>query len=694
MRRRPYYRRAGQAATRSLSDRVAGAAGASLVRQAPGPSRRAFFGTLLTLASSPWALASVSLPPWMQSQVATSLPQHDSDADAVTLYSDVNVTVTPDGKIRRLQRIVYRILRNQGARRAVVRVDFDAQSRITRMHGWSVPAEGKPYEVSEKDSVESALIGVLYGELMGDLRSKVLRIPAAVPGSTIGYEVEEELQPYTLEDDWAFQDTIPVREAHYSLELPPGWSYKATWINHPEEPSVQSTATHWQWQVQDVKAIKPEVRMPPMAAIEGRLAVSLVPPAGVGASLQSWRDLGAWYRGLTLDRRVASADIKSKAAELTASQVTSLGKIQALGTFVQSDIRYVAIELGIGGLQPHSAQSVFAHRYGDCKDKVTLLSTMLKEIGVDSHYLIVNTTRGAVTDSTPVGFRFNHVILAIQLPQDTQGASLPATLTHGKLGRLLLFDPTDTYTPLGQLAGPLQGGYGLLITPVGGELIEIPVLPADTSSIQRTAHLQLDESGRLSGEVHEIWAGDPASQERGTLDLMTQETDRVKSIESVLASSFPTFQLTKAAITNRQIASKPLEWTYSLEVDQYARPTGNLLTVRPRVLGSMSTGLLETREPRRYDIELEGPRRDTDSFEITMPEGYGVDDLPPPVDEDYPFAAYHSKTEAVGRTLKYTRVFEMKSVSVPVAQADQLKELYRIINNDERMPAVLKKTSP
>jgi hypothetical protein len=669
MRRRPYFRPDAKPARRILS----------------------FLGALVALVGCPYTWASVSIPPWMQSQLGTPLPQHDPDADAVTLYSDVNVVVTPNGKIRRTQRIVYRILRNQGARRAVVRLDFDAQSHITRMHGWSVPAEGKPYEVSEKDSVESALIGVLHGELMGDLRSKVLRIPAAVPGSTIGYEVEEELQPYALQDDWTFQDTIPVREARYSLELPPGWSYKATWINHPEEPATRATATHWQWQVQDVQGIKPEFQMPPLAALEGRLAVSLVPPAGSGESFQSWRDLGAWYRGLTLDRRVASADIKSKVAELTGSQTTTLAKMQALAGFVQSDIRYVAIELGIGGLQPHSAPNVFAHRYGDCKDKVTLLSTMLKEIGVESHYLIVNTTRGAVTDSTPVGLRFNHVILAIQLPQDTQDPTLPATLTDAKLGRLLLFDPTDTYTPLGQLAGALQGGYGLLVTPDGGELIQIPVLPPGTSSIQRTAHLQLDENGHLSGEVHEVWAGDPASEERSSLDLTTQETDRIKSIESVLAGSLPTFQLTKAAITNRQISSKPLEWTYSLEVDQYARPTGNLLTVRPRVLGSMSSGLLETREPRRYDIELEGPRRDSDLFEITLPEGYVVDELPPAVNEDYPFAAYHSKTEAVGRTLKYTRVFEMKSVTVPVAQAGDLKELYRIINNDERMPAVLKK---
>jgi hypothetical protein len=669
MRRRPYFRPDAKPARRILS----------------------FLGALVALVGCPYTWASVSIPPWMQSQLGTPLPQHDPDADAVTLYSDVNVVVTPNGKIRRTQRIVYRILRNQGARRAVVRLDFDAQSHITRMHGWSVPAEGKPYEVSEKDSVESALIGVLHGELMGDLRSKVLRIPAAVPGSTIGYEVEEELQPYALQDDWTFQDTIPVREARYSLELPPGWSYKATWINHPEEPATRATATHWQWQVQDVQGIKPEFQMPPLAALEGRLAVSLVPPAGSGESFQSWRDLGAWYRGLTLDRRVASADIKSKVAELTGSQTTTLAKMQALAGFVQSDIRYVAIELGIGGLQPHSAPNVFAHRYGDCKDKVTLLSTMLKEIGVESHYLIVNTTRGAVSDSTPVGLRFNHVILAIQLPQDTQDPTLPATLTDAKLGRLLLFDPTDTYTPLGQLAGALQGGYGLLVTPDGGELIQIPVLPPGTSSIQRTAHLQLDENGHLSGEVHEVWAGDPASEERSSLDLTTQETDRIKSIESVLAGSLPTFQLTKAAITNRQISSKPLEWTYSLEVDQYARPTGNLLTVRPRVLGSMSSGLLETREPRRYDIELEGPRRDSDLFEITLPEGYVVDELPPAVNEDYPFAAYHSKTEAVGRTLKYTRVFEMKSVTVPVAQAGDLKELYRIINNDERMPAVLKK---
>lgn len=652
----------------------------------------AALAALVAFGVSPTTGAAVTLPPWMQTQLGASLPEHDTETSAVTLYSAASVTLLPSGKILRTERVVYRILRTEGTRRALVRADFDGQSRITHMHGWSVSTDGKPYEVSEKDAVESALIGVLHGELMGDLRSKVLRIPAAVPGSTVGYEVEEELQPYALRDDWTFQDEIPVREANYSLELPAGWSYKATWVNHGEAPPIQLGPTHWQWQVQDVKAISPEQQMPPMAAVAGRVTVALVPPAGHEANFQTWREMGTWYQGLTSGRRTASPDIQKKVAELTASTPTTLGKIRGLAEFVQTDIRYVAIELGIGGLQPHSATDVFTHRYGDCKDKVTLLSAMLKEIGVDSHYLIVNTQRGVVTDSAPVGLEFNHVILAIQLPADTKDPALLAMLAHPKLGRLLLFDPTDSYTPFGRLAGLLQDGYGLLVAPEGGELIKIPELAADSNAIQRTAHLQLDARGQLSGDVHEVWLGDPAAAERGTLDATNQDTDRIKSIEAVLAGSFATFQLTKASLANRQASSKPLEWTYSLQVEQYAKVSGGLLTVRPRVLGSMSPGFLETKKPRRYDIQFDGLRRDTDVFEIDLPAGYEVDDLPPPVNEDHPFAAYHSRTELVGHTLRYTRTFETKGVSVPVAQAEELKTFYRVILNDERMPAVLRKT--
>ena len=71
-----------------------------------------------------------------------------------------------------------------------------------------------------------------------DLRTKTLRIPAATVGSVIGYEIEQELRPYVMVDEWEFQDTIPVREAHYTLQLPHGWSYKTNWLNQAEEHPV------------------------------------------------------------------------------------------------------------------------------------------------------------------------------------------------------------------------------------------------------------------------------------------------------------------------------------------------------------------------------------------------------------------------------------------------------------------------
>ena len=108
------------------------------------------------------------------------------------------------------------------------------------------------------------------------------------------------------------------------------------------------------------------------------------------------------------------------------------------------------------------------------------------------------------------------------------------------------------------------------------------------------------------------------------------------------------------------------------------------------MLGSKSSGILETKEPRKFPIEFDGPARDTDSFEIAIPPGYEVDDLPPPVDSDYSFASYHSKTEAKGNAIRYTRTFEVKELSVPVERAEELKKFYRIIASDERNTAVLK----
>ncbi len=630
----------------------------------------------------------------MHSLVNASLPNYDEKTDAVVLYSETNVSVLSADKIKTHVREAYKILRPSGRRYGTVVVSFNSHRKVASLRGWCIPAQGKDFEVKDKDATDISLPDIPGSELIVDVKDKVLHIPAPDPGNIVGYEYEVEEQPFFLQDVWYFQGTAPTRESHYSVQLPAAWEYKVSWLNHAEVEPTQAGNNLCQWAVHEVAGIRLESDMPPVRGIQGQMIISFLPPGGPASNaFASWREMGNWYLSLTNGRHNASPEIKQQVVALTASAHTSLEKMQTLAQFVQRGIRYVAIELGIGGLQPHPAPDVFAHRYGDCKDKATLMRSMLREIGVDSYYVVINTERGSVTRETPAHHGFNHAITAIKLPDGPTDPSLIATMQHPKLGKILFFDPTDPLTPFGQIRGPLQDNYALLVTPDGGELVELPQQPSKMNSIERTAKLTLDTTGTLRGDVKEIRLGDRAWSERWRLGTVVQNADRIKPIENLLAGSLTSFQITRATLVNLQQTDQPFGFNYSFESINYAKQTGNLFLVRPRVIGVKSSALLETKEQRKFPIEFEGPARDTDTFEIALPAGYEVDDLPAPVDADYSFASYHSKTEANGALVRYTRTFEIKELSVPVSRADELKAFYRTIASDERNTVVLKVSS-
>jgi len=644
---------------------------------------------LCVLASGTRAKAG-DAPRWMHALVNAPLSTHDERTDAVLLYSERIVNVQSADKVKVTVRQAVKILRPGGREYGFVVVPFDSRKKVTSVRGWCIPAQGKDYEVKEKEAIEAALPKTAGSELITDVKAKLLHIPAPDPGNIVGFEYELEEHPFVLQDVWHFQEEIPVRESRYSLQLPSGWEYRASWLNYPEV-KASTAGSQLQWAITDLKQIRKEDDMPPLAGVAGQMIVSFFPPGGAGLNgFSNWEQMSAWYLNLAGGRSDASPEIKQKVAELTATAKTPLEKMRALARFVQQDVRYVAIELGIGGWQPHTASQIYSHRYGDCKDKATLMSAMLHEIGIDSYYVIINTARGSVTPSTPANVGFNHAILAIKLPEGVSDESLVATLQHPKLGRILFFDPTNELTPFGQIRGHLQSNYGLLAIPQGGELIELPKQPASMNRIERTAMLTLDPQGNLQGQVSETRIGDRAASMRWTLRTVNNDRGRIKPIEDVLASSLSDFHVVKASVLNLTRNDEPFGFEYSFVAERYAKSAGDLLLVRPRVLGVKARGILETKEPRRFAIEFEGPVQDTDRFEITVPPGFVVDELPPPVDADYSFATYHSKSEVKGNVIDYTRTFEVKELSVPVSKSEELKKFYRIIATDERNTAVLK----
>src|SRR5260370_5891888 len=230
---------------------------------------------------------------------------------------------------------------------------------------------------------------------------------------------------------------------------------------------------------------------------------------------------------------------------------------------------------------------------------------------------------GGVAPARPpmIGW-FKHEILGVQLQGGVKDKSTGAVTEHGKLGRLLIFDPTDEYTPFGQLRGELQANHGLLVTPDGGELVKLPQLPGAMNGVQRSARMTLSPRGTLSGEIVESRLGDSGMWQRMMLKSASKAADPIKPIQTLVSHYLSTFQLTKAAVLNLHQTDPPFGYRYSLVAENYAKTAGSLMLVRPRVLGSKSSDLLETKEPRQHPVELPGPQRDVDTFEITLPAGY------------------------------------------------------------------------
>jgi len=117
----------------------------------------------------------------MHAQVNAPLPAHDEKTDAALLYGETNVNVISSDKIKITVRRAYKILRPGGREYGTVVVFLNSNRKVTSLHGWSIPAQGKDYEVKDKDAMEVSPPKVEGSELVADVKARVLHIPAADP---------------------------------------------------------------------------------------------------------------------------------------------------------------------------------------------------------------------------------------------------------------------------------------------------------------------------------------------------------------------------------------------------------------------------------------------------------------------------------------------------------------------------------
>jgi hypothetical protein len=283
------------------------------------------------------------------------------------------------------------------------------------------------------------------------------------------------------------------------------------------------------------------------------------------------------------------------------------------------------------------------------------------------------------------------MILAISLPEASYAKTMPAMYQHPKLGRLLIFDPTNEFVPFGQIPPYEQDNYGLLVGDQGGDLIHLPLSPPEANGIIRNAKMKLLPDGALQGEIEERYTGFNAMLGRRLLQHAS-ENDRKKFIERLVANSLGNFQLDKYELVNADDIDKDLIVRFNFSAAHYAKNAGSMLLVRPRVLGELA-GPWDANKPRHYAYDFRAPFLDRDTVEISLPDGFKVDELPDPAKATFPFAEYVSKTESAEGVLKYTREYKQTATQVSMDQMDQLKKLFGQINLDEKNMAVLKKAN-
>jgi hypothetical protein len=639
------------------------------------------------LATVPAHASKDSVPDWVQAAIAQPKGTYSPETSAVVLLDDTVLSVGNDGKAVERRRHVVRILRPNGRDEGVIVVPYDKDSKILSLHVWSVGPDGHEYAMKDNEIADEGYPG--GGGMYFDERFKVANAPGRDPGGVVAYEVEQRIAPYDHETTWHFQGDIPHVKQSFTLEVPPNYTYVSVWAHHDSVKAIDLEHQRYRWEMNDVPGIDLDrVPMHPSAyALEGRMTVHYGPVGASGPPLGSWQEIGEWYDALSRDRMVANPEIAAKAAELTAGKTDFYDKTEAITEFVQKQIRYFVIEKGIGGIQPHPASDIFRNRFGDCKDKATLLSAMLSTVGVHSVIVLVDTNRGFVDPDAP-SERGNHAIGAIEIPNGYDSPKLRSVVTAKTGKRYLIVDPTWEKTPFGQLESDLQGGFGVLVEGKDSQVIPLPVLNPELNKVQRSAKFQLDADGSLKGSIVEKRFGDLS--ESGRELYSTGDAKEQKSVlDRRLSQDFSSFSVADFKVENVDALNKDLTTSFSLTADRFAKPTGTLLMVRPRVLGS--EGLPIDRKVRVVPIDLRQTMVSRDDFDIEIPAGYAIDEMPDPVKVDMGFASYESASKLDGNVLHYSRTYTVRQVSLPANRYGDVQKLAALIAADEQSKAVLKK---
>ncbi|HEX7181288.1 MAG TPA: DUF3857 domain-containing protein [Thermoanaerobaculia bacterium] len=576
---------------------------------------------------------------------------------ATILERSIEVQVRPDGAVSEKTRLRVRL--DAGS-------DFDSWSpypvyidenrSLESLTASATRPDGKVLTVARRALDTLEVVG--DGELHSSRKLRTVTFPAVPAGSVLAIDYEVRERPYFPAGEIYLAGDDPIE----SLRV-----------------EVRGAGAGWRWRL-DGKVPGLEVKETPggvLVAARGlpRLSPPELAPSGAAAGAvlryawgepSGWEGVGRWYERLVAEVPRGAGPVRDKAREIAAGQPGKREKLEALLAFVRKQVRYVAVEVGIGGYRPHSPQEVLARRWGDCKDKAFLLIDLLREAGIEAYpVLILSSEDDRVDRDFPSAGQFNHAIVAV--PADGLGLSADDPVANS----YLFLDATQTVGGLSWLHPAAQDQEALIVRGGQGVLVRTPIRQR-VEERRLAVDVAIAEEGEASGEARLEMRG-----QIGAAFLDVLKTGRPEEVDRLIRQAFG-YYLTAARLDDPTWAADEAgvpAVTFKAKVRFAATASGAPgawpTFVFPAMGGLPAPGVLDGRELP----VVAGPFSARLSWNVTLPG----DVCPPASGQDVAvenaLGAFHQKVRLEGRKLFLERHTELRQRWIEPADFPTLKEI-------------------
>ncbi len=617
-------------------------------------------------------------PTWLKDIRPKSLPAfvQEEDPDVVLLRDEQKTVISTRGIFKTTLSQAILIRHKDGFDAAKARIPYYSDtSKIISFNAWVVPAKGKVLTFRKNDVVDAISSG--FQNIVTTARTRSLDASRNVRvGSIFAFEAVVENKDIFSQDVWYFQGPNPSLNSGISYEFPEGWDILPTFFNMeplaPIEKKVKKNRLLI-WRLTSLGGIERQPYSPTLSELAKWAAFNIqAPPSSKRRLYRSWKEISEHRTPVYDSLSVVSPEMEKKVNELTADSANSLDMIRTLSEMAQS-INYISVALDLGkggGYRPRPSDEVFRTKYGDCKDKTNLLQGLLKVKGIDLYPLIVYSGKNKIFEEWPSSSQFNHCVAAIKV--DGSFAS-PATIEHAELGKLLVFDPTSTFTPFGDIPYSLQGSKGMLLAGENGGLVSIPQLPLEKSLLKREIELNLLRDGTAIGKIVENSTGQAGRKERSY--SFTKDSDYLQKVKDWIANYNPGAVIGDPIREDDRATGK---FTMKVEfvAPGFAKNMRNVLLIFKPVILDRKTIHPFGQDDRIQPVDLY-PLNLEERIKITLPENFEISEMPDHVFLEEDFGTYSLNLEHTGNTLIAHRSIKMNPVRVPIDRYDELISFYK-----------------